>query len=232
MRKLFYYFWLMMSIMILNTSSANAPMPDGLNYSPPLEISIEGAQNDIRWIFEELSAKYRMPSNINSVLESEAENDIISDSSATNSLYELAIAFIKKHEGFAGGKLYRCVAGYLTIGYGHVVRVGEEFNEPISRRQADRMLRRDFNRCMQLARLNTNNLQPCQLIAVSHFIYSKGIGKFNRSRLKILIDSGFDPSEEFLKWCKYHTPDGKIVTSNYSLKIRKWEVDMYSGKML
>lgn len=218
--------------MVLNSSSANAPMPDRLNYSPPLEIRIEGAQNDIQWIFEKISAKYRVRANINSELECETQSDVFSDSSSTNNLYELAIAFIKKHEGFAGGKLYRCVAGYLTIGYGHVVRVGEEFTEPISRQQADRMLRRDFNRCMQLARHNTNNLQPCQLIAVSHFIYSKGIGKFKRSRLKILIDSGYDPSEEFLKWCKYHTPDGKIITSNYSLKIRKWEVDMYTGKIL
>ncbi|MBQ3657675.1 MAG: lysozyme [Bacteroidales bacterium] len=144
-------------------------------------------------------------------------------------MYEKTISFIKKHEGFAGGKPYYCVAGYLTIGYGHVIKDNEHFGEKITRKQADLLLRKDFNRCLALAKKHSENLSDNRLLAVAHFIYAKGIGRYLKSELKQKIDNNEDPESEFLKWCKYHTPDGKIIKSKYSLKIRQWEVSMFNG---
>ncbi len=143
--------------------------------------------------------------------------------------FEKTIAFIKKHEGFAGGKAYYCCAGYKTIGYGHVIKPNEHFeNDKITKKEADRLLRHDFSHSVALARKHTNNLNENQLMAVAHFIFAKGIGNYLKSELKHKIDNGENPDEEFKKWCKYHKPNGQVVTSNYSLNIRKWEVEMFN----
>jgi lysozyme len=144
-------------------------------------------------------------------------------------LYEKTISFIKKHEGFAGGRPYYCAAGHLTIGYGHVIKAGENFGGKITKKQADRLLRKDFNKCLKLAEKHTENLSYNQLLAVSHFIYANGIGRYLRSTLKTKIDSGESPDEEFLKWCNYHTKEGKLTKSRYCLNIRQWEVNMFNG---
>ena len=117
----------------------------------------------------------------------------------------------------------------MTIGYGHVIKPHEEFGEKISKHQADLLLRKDFNKCVALAEKHSENLSYNRLLAVAHFIYAKGIGRYLRSGLKKKIDNNEDPETEFLKWCKYHTQDGKIVNSKYSLKIRKWEISMFKG---
>ena len=161
--------------------------------------------------------------------EAAEETETFLEAEKNAALYEKTIAFIKKHEGFAGGKPYHCVAGYLTIGYGHVIKPHERFDGRISRSQADLLLRKDFNKCIALAEKHSENLSYNRLLAVAHFIYAKGIGRYLRSGLKKKIDNNEDPESEFLKWCKYHTPEGKVVNSKYSLKIRKWEISMFKG---
>lgn len=146
-------------------------------------------------------------------------------------VFEQTIAFIKKHEGFAGGKAYYCAAGYKTIGYGHVVKSNEHFKDDrITRQEADRLLRSDLSKCIVLARKHTSGLTEHQLMAVAHFIFAKGIGSYLKSQLKVKIDNGESPDEEFRKWCKYHKPDGTLVTSQYSLNIRKWEIEMFNSE--
>ncbi|MBO4244131.1 MAG: lysozyme [Bacteroidales bacterium] len=143
--------------------------------------------------------------------------------------FEQTVAFIKKHEGFAGGKAYYCAAGFKTIGYGHVVKSNEHFKDDrITRKEADRLLRHDLMKCIALARKHTSGLNEHQLMAVAHFIFAKGIGSYLKSQLKVKIDNGECPDDEFRKWCKYHKPDGTLVTSQYSLNIRKWEIAMFN----
>ncbi len=53
------------------------------------------------------------------------------------------IELIKKFEGFSNTP-YRCPAGKMTIGYGHVIQAErEKFNNPITQDDADRMLYKD-----------------------------------------------------------------------------------------
>lgn len=54
------------------------------------------------------------------------------------------IELIKKFEGFSPTP-YRCPAGKMTIGYGHVIQAErEKFNNPITQDDADRILLQDI----------------------------------------------------------------------------------------
>lgn len=141
--------------------------------------------------------------------------------------YEEAVQFIKDHEGFNKGYKYTDVAGVETIGYGHVILPGEEFPDRISQEQAEEILRKDFDKAVRAAERETD-LSGYKKIAVAHFIYAKGIGNFIRSNLKKKIDAGEDVEDEFKKWCYYRSSKtGKLVRSEYSYKIRLWEIDMF-----
>lgn len=52
------------------------------------------------------------------------------------------IDLIKRFEGFSP-TVYFCPAGYPTIGYGHVVKKGEDFSGGITQGEAEELLRLD-----------------------------------------------------------------------------------------
>lgn len=141
--------------------------------------------------------------------------------------YEETIAFIKSHEGFNSGELYHDLAGYPTIGYGHVVWPGEEFKSPITERQADSLLRRDFADALRSIERNTD-LKDNKKLAMAHFVFSRGIGRFLRSDMKKLIDENKPIDDEIVKWCYYRDRKGRMVKSELSLKLRKWELELYN----
>ena len=140
--------------------------------------------------------------------------------------YEKTIEFIKKHEGFAGGKAYVCAGGYKTIGYGHKLLPGENFTQ-ITEKQADSILRADFDKALHALDRNIK-LEGAQRLAMAHFVFAKGIGSFNRSTLKKKILSNQPINDEILKWCYYTNSKGEKVKSDYLLRIRKWELEMYN----
>ncbi len=144
--------------------------------------------------------------------------------------YEEAIEFIKDHEGFAGGKAYYDAAGIKTIGYGHVIKKGEHFPERITQKQAENLLRKDFDKAVRAAERETD-VKGYKKIVVAHFIYAKGIGNFLKStfRKKVLKDEPVD--EELKKWCYYRNSKGVPVRSEYIYKIRLWEIEMYNREM-
>ncbi len=144
--------------------------------------------------------------------------------------YEEAIEFIKKHEGFAGGKAYYDAAGIKTIGYGHVIKPGEVFPERITKKQAEDILKKDFDKAIKAAERQTN-VKGYKKIVVAHFIYAKGIGNFMKStfRKKVLNNEPVD--EELKRWCYYRNTKGIPVRSEYLYKIRLWEIEMYNREV-
>ena len=58
---------------------------------------------------------------------------------------------IKQHEG-KRLKVYKDTVGKDTIGYGHLVKPGEDFSKGITDQQADEMFNKDFDRHVQGAR--------------------------------------------------------------------------------
>ncbi len=158
------------------------------------------------------------------------QENVLADTREWEFNYEATIWYIKQHEGFNNGYAYVCDAGYKTIGYGHVVKPSENFmNDRITKSQADSLLRLDFNQSIALVEKYTS-LTGSKKLAIAHFVYSKGIGNFLRSRLKQKIDNNEPIDNEILKWCFYQTPDGRTIKSSYSFKIRQWELQMYNSK--
>lgn len=92
---------------------------------------------------------------------------------------DYVVNFIKAHEGFRA-KSYYCTAGYETIGYGHVIKKGESFDS-LTVMQADSLLRADFAGAKRLVVFYYPELSGNRLLAVSHFVFCKGIGTLLRS---------------------------------------------------
>ena len=141
--------------------------------------------------------------------------------------YDEAIEYIKKHEGFAGGRAYYDAAGIKTIGYGHRIKPGEVFPERISQKEAENILRKDFDKAVWYAGKDTD-VEGYKKIVVAHFIYAKGIGNFRKSNFKKKVLANEPISEELKKWCYYRGANGKMVRSEYIYKIRLWEIEMYN----
>ena len=142
--------------------------------------------------------------------------------------YEVAIDFIKLHEGFANGRAYRCVSGKLTIGYGHVIRHGEHFPEQISERFADSLLRADFKVSYAVANKYFPEQRGSRKIVLAHFVYSKGIGSLLKSGLRRQIEAGGEVDKEFAKRCYYtENKTGRKVYSKVAARIQQWERDMW-----
>ena len=143
-----------------------------------------------------------------------------------NRYYIETIEYIKKHEGYNGGLIYTCAAGQPTIGYGHVILEGESFQEPISRKTADSLLRKDFAKALKAVERNTT-LEGLQKLAIAHFVFSVGTGNFYRSDLKNKISGNENIDDEILAWA-YYTRNGKKIKSKHAYKIRMWELNLYN----
>lgn len=138
------------------------------------------------------------------------------------------IPIIKKFEGLKL-KAYLCPAGLPTIGYGNTryedgstVKLGEQ----ISIDRADRLLMHtvaQFER--QVDALVTVPINANQLGALTSFAFNVGIGNFQRSTLRRLVNANPSNSairEEFMKWNK---AGGKVL--NGLTRRRQAEVDLY-----
>lgn len=112
------------------------------------------------------------------------------------------IEFIKSAEGFSPIP-YLCPAGYLTIGYGHVIREGETFNS-ITEQEATELLRNDLYKYEKaVIRLIRVLLNSNQFDALVSFTYNLGSGVLQRSTLRMKLNRGEyeEAADEFPKWC-------------------------------
>ncbi len=140
--------------------------------------------------------------------------------------YNETIEFIKQHEGFMPNAYY-CSAGYLTIGYGHVIKKGENFSKPLTKAEADELLRKDFEIALKAVK-RTTNLSGSKQLAMAHFVFSMGIGNFNRSTIKKDIKNNRPIDNSLLKWSYYTNKNGKKVKSEVAYRLREWELKMYN----
>lgn len=111
------------------------------------------------------------------------------------------IDFIKAHEGFRATP-YKDVAGYLTIGFGHLIKKGEVFGA-ISSVEATAIMQRDLSPFEDCINSHVHvNLQQCQFDALVSFTYNLGQGNFVSSTLlkKLNANDMDGAADEFLKW--------------------------------
>ncbi len=97
------------------------------------------------------------------------------------------LLLIAAFEGFSP-RPYRCPAGLLTIGYGHVIGAGEAI-DAISESQGIQWLRRDVAQAeMAVARLITVPLRQHQFDALVSFTFNLGAGALQRSALRRVVN--------------------------------------------
>jgi len=116
----------------------------------------------------------------------------------------IAIEFIKQWEGVSL-KAYRDSGGIWTIGYGHTSRVKQE--DSITQLQADEFLKQDlFQASRAIVRLTNLYLNDFQYTALLSLVFNIGIGAYQRSTLRQVINRGelSRVSGEFIKWSKDH----------------------------
>jgi len=114
------------------------------------------------------------------------------------------IEFIKSHEGFIP-QIYRDAYGYKTIGYGHLLKEGEEelFRNGITREKGEELLKEDLKIAEKAVNLWVNvPLNQNQFDALVSFVFNVGQGNFRKSALlKKLNEGDYEgASNEFLKW--------------------------------
>lgn len=115
-----------------------------------------------------------------------------------NSIYQI----IEYFEGFSA-TIYRCAGGYKTIGYGHVVKAGEQFDVPISHAQARKLLAQDVASIRSgVDRLIHVPLMQFQYDALISFAYNLGCGALQRSTLRQKVNRAeFEhAAAEFNRW--------------------------------
>lgn len=152
-----------------------------------------------------------------------------------DSLYNEVIESIKEFEGLRL-TAYLCPAQQKTIGYGHFVKPTDNLSETITIEQADSLLRKDFNDCINVVKKHIDSLnidnKEVKTLALAHFIYNVGVGNFEKSTLLKLVKDNKPVDDELLKWIHYKYKDKDnnlvVVKSKYLKQIRQYEVDLFN----
>ena len=132
------------------------------------------------------------------------------------------LKFIAGQEGFVS-HVYRDIAGVPTIGYGHVLKMGDPVN--VTQDQALEMLRHDVasaeSAVNALIKVDLNQNQADALLS---FTYNLGSGALATSALLHFINlSCFaTAADEFPKWCHARV-NGEMVVVAGLLKRRQLE---------
>lgn len=112
------------------------------------------------------------------------------------------IALIRRFEGFSATP-YRCPAGYLTIGYGHVIPPGAPVPDSLTQQEAADLLAEDVMTAERaVLRLVHAPLTDGQFDALVSFTFNLGAGALQRSTLRRRVnrEEYSEASGEFLRW--------------------------------
>ncbi len=115
---------------------------------------------------------------------------------------ENGLSLIKQFEGFSS-TVYRCAAGYPTIGYGHVLKADDHFDDGIDEQQAEILLRHDVQIAERaVLRLINVPLTDGQFSALVSFVFNLGGGALQRSTLrrKVNRQEHIEVPAEFVRW--------------------------------
>jgi len=123
---------------------------------------------------------------------------------------DTGIDLVKRHEGFRS-KVYKDVAGFDTVGYGHKLRAGELFPKGVTEEQATELLKRDLQDAENAVNARvTVPLTQSQFDALVDFTYNLGAGNFASSNLLAKLNKRQYSAVpgELMKWVH---ADGKVV---------------------
>lgn len=112
------------------------------------------------------------------------------------------LELIKHFEGFRA-EIYHDTAGYPTIGYGHLIREGEDFAGGITEAQAEALLTKDVITAERaVLRLIDVPLTDGQFNALVSFTFNLGSGALQSSTLrrKVNREEHISVPHELLRW--------------------------------
>ncbi|MDR3792943.1 MAG: lysozyme [Terracidiphilus sp.] len=117
-------------------------------------------------------------------------------------LSETGLELIKRFEGFRG-HVYRDVAGFPTIGYGHRLQTPAQYPDGISEEEAATILRNDVQDAIQtIERTVVVPLTQGQFDALVDFVFNLGSERLKRSTLLRALNGGRYQAagEQLLRW--------------------------------
>ncbi len=128
----------------------------------------------------------------------------------TLNLSSKGLNLIKKYEGFKPLK-HLCPAGIPTIGYGHVLKKGEEDYKEISKNKAEELLSQDVKIAESTIKKNVMvKLTQNQFDALVSLVYNWGSGNFLRSNLLKKLNAG-DYNDVISRFRTIIKANGKIL---------------------
>ena len=136
------------------------------------------------------------------------------------------VDLIKSFESFRSMD-YLCPAGVHTIGYGHVIAPGEQFDLPLTQEEGEAILVRDILKAQSsVLRLISVPLTDGQYDPLVCFTFNLGGGALQRSSLRRKVNRQDDDEvpPEFMKWTRCR---GRILPG--LVRRRRAEATIYAG---
>lgn len=135
------------------------------------------------------------------------------------------IAFIQQAEGFSSYS-YVCAAGKKTIGFGHVIRASDRFQEPISVAEATQLLHTDVEVYESAVNSLKLELSQNQFNALVSLCYNIGVKAFLNSTLVRKLKAGkFKEAEpEFLRWRFIQKQESKGLLQRREKELALWRL--------
>jgi lysozyme len=160
---------------------------------------------------------------------------------------QAGLDLIKSFEGIEDGDPstvnldpYLDPVGIWTIGWGHAIRVGNDFLRGADNRakafalypggltlaQAETLLRADLlTRCRDVSSVLTRNVNDHQFAALVSFAYNCGVANLRQSTLLRLVNSG-DFAGAAREFCKWNKSGGQVLPG--LTRRRQAEADLFS----
>jgi lysozyme len=157
-------------------------------------------------------------------------NQFVSDANKIKQIHDVSQAglnFIADFEGFSA-TAYKDVAGLSTIGYGHLIRSGENFGT-LSGNAAFQLLRQDASFAVNAVNKYVKvPLNQNQFDALTSFTFNIGAGGFSNSSVLRNINSGNTLSidKSFLMWNKARI-DGVLTPVKGLTNRRQAEANLF-----
>jgi lysozyme len=140
------------------------------------------------------------------------------------------LEFITKHEGEVLS-VYNDVAGYPTIGVGHLIRDDDpDFSDGITHAQAIDLLREDAGHAEEcVSNRVTVALTQTQFDALVSFVFNIGGGAFRNSTLRRLLNQGRyeDVPEQLRRWNKAGGTVVQGLKNRREAECRLWQDRVY-----